>query len=153
VTASGSVSAYLGRGADSARVVTGSPHVLGGAGTDFVALVGSASHAVVDAGAGYNQISFLQVGRSVTADIAAGRASWSGGGLTFSGVRNLIGSRRSDVLVGSSGTDYLFGSRGADILRGRGGNDALRGDSGNDLADGGSGPDFCSAEREKRCES
>lgn len=55
--------------------------------------------------------------------------------------RNVIGSRRADVLDGRGGDDSLWGEQGDDVLSGGAGDDELFGGAGADRLDGGSGDD------------
>jgi Ca2+-binding RTX toxin-like protein len=149
---SGTVRARLEGGTDNATILGGRPRVLGGAGSDLIGVRGTASAGVAKGGPGYDQISLLRVGRSVTADIGSGVATWKGGGLTFAGVVNLIGSRRADVITGSAAHDVIYGRSGDDVLRGRRGNDVLRGQVGQDDGVGGQGFDSCRTEVRVACE-
>lgn len=153
VSAGGAVTVYLGAGTNVATLISGSPRVYGGGGRDLFRVVRPAVQASIDGGSPGNQISFRGLRRSVSVNIGAGKASWRGGGLSFTDVHNIVGSRRADQLVGSAATDYLFGRGGDDTLRGAAGNDLLKGGKGADTTKGGPGQDFCSAEHRVGCET
>jgi Ca2+-binding RTX toxin-like protein len=152
VYASGQVTAYLGRGVNGAQIGPGAVTVVGGPDQDEFSIQSRATRSRVRGGGNNNQIVFLGVRRSVTADIGKGAASWKGGHLRFAGVHTLIGTRRKDLLIGSATSDILYGRAGADLLRGAGGNDIVTGQAGQDAANGGSGLDYCFAERRVACE-
>lgn len=153
VSAGGAVTVYLGADTNVATLISGSPRVYGGGGRDLFRVVRPAVQASIDGGSPGTQIGFRGLRRSVSVNIGAGKASWRGGGLSFTDVHNIVGSRRADQLVGSAATDYLFGRGGDDTLRGAAGNDLLKGGKGADTTKGGPGQDFCSAEHRVGCET
>jgi hypothetical protein len=56
--------------------------------------------------------------------------------------RNLVGTKRADVLTGGSGKDMIDGGAGNDTIDGGSGNDTLGGGTGNDKISGGAGDDL-----------
>lgn len=152
VDASGTVMAYLGGGVNAARIVNGTPTVVGGRENDKFSLLSRGVRAVVRGGGGNNQIVFLGVRRRVTADIGKGLASWSGGSLKFSDVHIVVGTSRADLLIGSNSDDAIYGGAGDDVVRLGAGNDRASGQAGKDVIDGGKGVDYCRAEIRRNCE-
>ena len=152
VEVSGTATAYLGTGIDSANVTGGRPKVYGGADGDFLGVAAPGSHATFDGGEGYDQIGFRKLPRGVRANIGTGTVTWRGGDLRFTSLVNVIGSKLNDVLVGSADADVFFGLKGRDSLRGLAGNDTLIGGGSPDNVVGGTGYDLCSGERRTQCE-
>jgi Ca2+-binding RTX toxin-like protein len=146
VDVSGSVTAYLGAGVNAATIGPGRPKVEGGPDQDEFNFRGRGSRARVRGGGSDNQIVFVGLRRSVTADIGKGVATWKGGSLDFAGIHTLIGTFRKDLLIGSSGSDILYGRAGSDVLRAGAGNDIVTGQGGQDTAHGNAGFDYCFAE-------
>jgi Ca2+-binding RTX toxin-like protein len=60
-------------------------------------------------------------------------------GDTLTGIEDVAGSPKSDVLIGDASDNLLMGDSGNDRLEGRGGADAFNGDAGNDRMFGGAG--------------
>jgi Ca2+-binding RTX toxin-like protein len=142
----------------------GDDAITGGGRWDFIS-PGSGED-VVDAGAGeHDFLSYSDLRGPVTVNLRTGVATGAGMD-TFTGVENVAGSRRGDLLIGDENANRLLGSQGADVIRGGGGadnlfgeglaafsrssdrlyggpgNDVLRGERGHDLLDGGLGRDW-----------
>jgi len=75
------------------------------------------------------------IGLGVTADLAAGTASYGMVNETFTNFENLLGSDNDDSLRGDSGENVLEGAAGDDTLIWSGGEDVLDGGEGFDTAD------------------
>jgi Ca2+-binding RTX toxin-like protein len=143
---------YLGSGNDSATVAFGSTTLFGDAGNDVFAVSKKEQHATIDGGAGENRISFRGAGRSVSANIGQGTASWRDSDMSFTGVQNLAGGRKPDRLWGSAVSDFIIGGGGDDVIHGLGGNDLLKGGPGIDSINGGPDYDICAGEHYAGCE-
>jgi Ca2+-binding RTX toxin-like protein len=81
------------------------------------------------------------MGVTVTLDILATQDTGGAGFDTLSGIENLTGSSKDDVLTGDGGANVLRGLDGSDTLNGNGGIDSLDGGAGNDMLVGGAGND------------
>ncbi len=106
----------------------------------------------VRGGAGWDRVVFTPVRSAVTASMATGQATWSGGTMTLGGLQAVWGTPGDDVLTGNNGRSSLLGGAGDDQLNGLGGRDDLRGASGLDRLDGGTGSDRCRGETKVSCE-
>ena len=150
-----------GRGNDTIRAGEGSDSITPGGGND-----------VIDAGAGTDGLEFNSVRGPVTVNLRTGLATGAGT-VAFTGVENMFGSSRGDLLLGDEKANILGGGAGPDIIRGGPGadlidggqlgrpeipdgsdrlyggpgNDVLLGRKGNDLLDGGRGWDRLHAGR------
>jgi Ca2+-binding RTX toxin-like protein len=89
---------------------------------------------------GSDTVMFSGLALAVVVDLAAGTATGQGTD-RISGIENIIGSSRSDVLKGDIGTNQIIGGPGNDQVIGRDGNDTLSGGNGNDQIIGGRGAD------------
>ena len=104
--------------------------IFGGAGDDIIA--GGGGTDILDGGDGNDTNSFVGIGGDVTANLAAGTASYGMVNETFINFENL---------TGSVGDDNLTGDAAANVLEGAAGDDTLAGGAGNDTLDGGDGFD------------
>jgi Ca2+-binding RTX toxin-like protein len=116
----------------------GDDTILGGGGTD-----------TLDGGEGIDTNSFANIGVGVTADLAAGTATYSPNANvtineTFANFENLEGTNAADNFTGDENANLLVGNGGADTLNGAGGDDTLQGGGGSDVIDGGEGSDTVS---------
>ena len=148
-----------GSGADRLQGDTGDDTLKGGSGNDLLdggggydrvnggsgndTIIASAGHDTVNGGSGTDQ---FDVGagftNAATVDLNAGKATLSGGHITFlSDIENVNGTRSADTLTGDAGTNLLAGGKGGDVLNGGDGNDTLVGGAGADLLGGGTGTD------------
>jgi Ca2+-binding RTX toxin-like protein len=90
---------------------------------------------------GYDGVRYIDAGRGVRVDLAAGLGTGEGRD-TLIGIEYVTGSRFADVIFGDDGElNILNGEAGDDRLYGRGGRDAIEGRGGDDLLDGGPGWD------------
>lgn len=111
--------------------------LLGGDGDDLFLSVGS--NLLLDGGAGFDTVSYVNAETGITADL-------SGGAVSADVIRNvevIIGSAHGDLLVagdtlitliGGGGSDTLVGGIGSDLLNGGRGADQLIGGDGDDTA-------------------
>jgi Ca2+-binding RTX toxin-like protein len=112
---------------------------LSGLGGDDL-LVGGAGADVLDGGAGNDLASYYTSTAGVTIHLRLHTAS--GGeaqGDTLTGIEDLEGSDRNDLISGDQGDNWLYGLDGNDTLRGGAGDDLLVGGAGADILDGGAG--------------
>ncbi len=138
-----------GEGNDVLRGGAGDDLIFGGAGDDLI-------HAgpgkdTIDGGEGYDTLDLSAASGPLFIDMASGRVSGTGIGLTsFTSIENIAfgagdndvtGGNGDDVFDGGAGNDTLSGGAGDDKLSGGEGNDLLRGGSGDDLLEGGVGDD------------
>lgn len=107
--------------------------ISGGAGDDLIA--GGGGVDILDGGEGNDTNSFQGIGLGVTANLAAGTASYGMVNETFTNFENLLGSDNDDSLRGNGGENTLEGAAGDDTLIWSGGNDILDGGEGFDTAD------------------
>lgn len=96
--------------------------------------VGTGSAVLVDGGAGFDIVSYVQATSALTANLGAG---WAQIGNPFvkdllEEIEGVVGTTFADQITGSSGANRLYGHDGADELRGLGGNDRLWGGTGTD---------------------
>jgi Ca2+-binding RTX toxin-like protein len=131
--------------ASVARGGAGGDRIFGGGGDDILhgdggvdSLVGGSGINTLDGGlgddflyggSGRDRISFATRKRSVTVDLAKGKAGQRGEKDVLDEVEEAIGGQGSDELRGSSAANTLLGGPGAgrDRVDGRGGNDSLVG--------------------------
>lgn len=93
-----------------------------GSGDDHLQITGTSVPAVIDGGAGNDQIEATDSSATVV-------------GIT------VFGASGDDTLTGGSGDDLIDGSHGNDVLTGNSGDDTIIGGSGNDQLDGSDGTD------------
>ena len=109
-----------------------------GSGDDVINLLTLSNLGQIDAGAGYNRLSFtLSSPSACTLDASAGTSgsiSQAGGTEFFTHISALS-------VATLSGSDTLTGGAGDDSLSSGGNNDLLTGGGGNDVLDGGTGAD------------
>ncbi len=114
--------------------------ILAGKGNDLIVPAGNSL--TIDGEDGIDTIDMRNSPVGVTLDLAVAEAQNTGFGvLTVSGVENVRGSGKGDVLKGTAGANRLVGRGGGDRLVGRGGPDVLIGGRGRDVLRGGSGHD------------
>jgi Ca2+-binding RTX toxin-like protein len=85
-------------------------------------------------------LTFASAKRGVLIDLRRGFAFGQGSD-TFTRMRDVEGSKHSDILLGDRSDNFLEGGRGDDIVIGRKGRDWISGDAGNDSLDGRAGND------------
>jgi len=122
------------KGSDYGDTLAGSAggNVLdGGAGDDV--LVGGAGADVLVGGDGGDTASYATASAGVTASLANALVNTGDAeGDTYSGIENLTGSGRDDVLTGDAFANRIDGSGGNDTVDGGAGADALSGGAGTD---------------------
>ena len=97
--------------------------ITGGAGDDVFAFMGAARLAGrVDGGGGNNTLDYLNYGRGVKVNLAAGTATGTGG---ISNIQNVIGGQAGSLLVGDTNANVLKGGAGRNVIIGGGGADTL----------------------------
>lgn len=108
--------------------------LVGGSGNDVLEGIGGQD--TLDGGSGLDTASYVHATHGVTANLATGKASISGGlGTdTLISIENLTGTDYADTLTGDAGANILVGGSGDDILVGGGGADTLDGGDGTDTA-------------------
>ncbi|WP_052248760.1 hypothetical protein [Leisingera sp. ANG-Vp] len=128
------------RGDDRLVGDAGNDALYGGDGDDT--LIGGIGADSLYGGSGIDLVSYEFAGTAVTVDLE-NNASNSGqaDGDVLTGIENLKGSSKADVLEGDSAANFIWGSQGADSIRGESGNDTLYGGSQSDTVDGGTGND------------
>ena len=139
-----------GPGYDALYGEAGDDRLIGGRGYDTL-FGGLGDDRLVGGNDGrYGDWAFFDKGRGglpgVVVDLAAGTATGQGSD-RLSGIENVLGSRRDDVISGDGGDNWLEGNDGADELAGRGGDDCLSTfyDNDRDVIDGGDGTDAFTA--------
>lgn len=109
----------------------GDDYLIGGDGDDV--LMGGSGGDTLAGGAGTDLASYADSIVSVSVDLTAGTAlGGNAAGDSLSGIENLEGSIRNDVLRGSAGVNEIWGGDGDDVIYVSGGADALHGDDGFD---------------------
>lgn len=116
LSATGSVSVFIGVGNGVAEGVSGDDNLL-----NIENVIGSNFDDVI----------------SASSSLAGGANIFDGAG----GNDSIRGGFGNDILFGGTGNDLLFGQQGDDQLLGADGNDFMRGGTGNDSLNGGSGFD------------
>jgi len=146
---------FGGDGNDFLRDDSGSNTLDGGAGDDI--LFGRGENTLIG-GDGIDTVYYadseeIVAGLSadpVWVDLNSGTSNIDGANQVISGIENVVGTQRPDVIYGDAqdnilrglnGTDFLAGFDGNDVLMGGGGGDLLLGGSGADTLNGGSGND------------
>ena len=135
------------------------PDVMDGRGGEDL-LVPGVGHDTVEGGVGadyvdyfWGKLSDFLATNPVNVNLAAGVATGSGTD-TLSGIENISGTNRNDVLTGSDKANAIFAYNGDDELHGLEGNDWVDGGPGNDFLHGGPGMDWCTTgESFEACES
>jgi Ca2+-binding RTX toxin-like protein len=124
-----------------------SNHMRGGAGDDTVS-GGDGGADTLDGGTGNNTLSYEQssAAQGVQIDLQSSTQKGKGGDaeddvLVISSFKNVIGSKKNDLLTGNSSDNQLSGLNGNDTLAGNEGNDTLKGGDGDDMLTGGEGAD------------
>lgn len=106
----------------------GANRLSGGDGNDH--LIGARGKDIFDGGAGIDTLDYSRIAVPVRVDLRTGVNNLYD---QISGIENLIGSAKEDVLVGSDVANHLVGGAGNDRLDGAGGADVLDGGAGNDV--------------------
>ena len=114
----------------------GANFLSGGGGSDVFFVSGGVD--TIDGGTGNDAIDFAGAS-GVSASLASGTYSFTGGSGSMTSVEHLIGGGNADVLSGDAGANKLDGKGGADTMAGGQGADSLWGGGGSDrlVADGG----------------
>ncbi len=102
----------------------------------------------VDGGGGTDLVMFLYAftpdGQEIGVDVDLDAGTAVGSGTTsLTGIENVWGTRKNDMIRGDAGPNVLKGRGGDDQLFGGENNDVLNGGPGSDSGDGGSGTDNC----------
>jgi len=145
-----------GAGNDDIAGDAGDDNLNGGAGNDVLAggegddnLAGGAGDDTIDGGAGSHDVVHYEGTAAVNVDLTTGVATGQGHD-TLTGIEDVVGSDKADVVVGNdsnntlsggAGNDSLSGGLGDDVLDGGDGKDNLAGGQGDDQLDGGAGND------------
>jgi Ca2+-binding RTX toxin-like protein len=112
----------------------------GGAGNDF--LEGGLGLATIRGGEDNDTVSYANSADGVTIVLVGGVGTGLGGDATgdiLTGIENIVGSERLDLLTGDGNANILIGLGGNDVLNGGAGNDILNGGAGADRLNGGAG--------------
>ncbi len=118
-------------GNDTLRGGTGNDRIYGGEGAD-----------VIEGGDGIDTADYRYSKTGVTVSLATNTGTGGDAeGDALTGIENLAGSNKADVLTGDDGVNRLVGYQGADQLYGGGGNDIFDTGGGYDFVDGGAGVD------------
>lgn len=153
ITGGGTFDVVFGGGADDVvRAGPGEDLVFGNAGNDVI-YGGPGDDELeegrrdrgddrVIGGGGVDFISYVDTGRPLSIDLAAGTATGAGEDL-LEGIENVVGGEARDAIRGDEGPNRLLGSSSRDTLEGRAGDDRLDGGGGIDVLDGGEGNDVC----------
>jgi Ca2+-binding RTX toxin-like protein len=169
-------------GPDHIATDTGNVDLVGGAGRDDIAFVGSG---VARSGAGNDTVTMsrsvdVDCGGGLRLDMGRGDDSlilpaFAAGWTTVDLHRGFAAGKHTDrvplrgvenvhqesspfktgpeTLIGTDGPNILIGGDASTTLRGRGGADVLKGGRGHDTAWGGTGHDRCRAEVRHECEA
>ena len=146
---------------DNGVTGTGTVHLAGGHGADF--LIGSQQRSTVlyggegddhfyatvqdkiYGGNGSDTIVLREDDGDATIVMGAGNGFIDVGhgtdNATFESIENIVANDGNNLITGTNGANYLWGRGGSDALIGNGGADVLHGDTGQDFIDGGSGSD------------
>lgn len=136
-----------GVGDDSLNGGTGNDVLAGGEGDDD--LTGGLGDDSIDGGVGLHDAVHYEGQKAVNVNLNTGLAIGQGKD-TLSGIEDVVGSDKNDVVVGSGsdnhlaggiGNDNMSGGQGDDLLEGGDGKDLLTGDDGDDVLEGGDGKD------------
>lgn len=119
-------------GADVFDPGPGNDTVGGYRGNDFVSE--GPGNDILAGGLGVDTISFIRVGRGVTADLRGVTTVEADGTNTITDFENVDGTDHDDTLTGTSGSNVMLATRGDDTLIGNGGADLLIGGEGADTA-------------------
>ena len=112
----------------------------GGSGSDT--LIGGAGADQMDGGSGVDTADYSASAARVQVDLEDNANIFGDAqGDRLSGIENVIGSARNDLLNGSSAANALSGGADNDSISGRAGNDVIAGGAGADDLDGGAGAD------------
>jgi hypothetical protein len=118
----------------------GKDTLYGGDGHDLLIGGGGADRLI--GGKGQDTASYEDASGKVLASLKNPKANTGiAKGDTYSGIENLTGGKKSDMLVGSNGANYIKGLAGNDTLKGLKGNDRLEGGLGKDTLTGGGNAD------------
>ena len=127
-----------GAGKDTIEGLAGNDTLGGEGGTDT--LLGGVGDDTLDGGPGKDTVSYSASFTAISASLATNTAMGEGSD-TFSGVENLLGSAKADILTGSGTSNKLVGKGSNDTVRGGAGDDKLVGTSGADSLYGEDGAD------------
>jgi serralysin len=127
-----------GTGNDKMSGGSGNDVLSGGEGDDLLMgnsgndrLLADAGNDRIIGGSGFDTIDFSGIGRGVTVNLAARKATGAGDD-RVEGVEGVVGSAFDDVITGSKADNVLDGGAGNDVLRGGAGADVLTGGEGKD---------------------
>jgi len=137
-----------GAGDDTLTGGAGADSLIGGDGNDVIVQDMSLFADALVGGAGVDTADYSSLGTAgnIVVYLATGTVAKNVGGSTLydslSGIENVVGTARADILTGDgnantlsggAGNDFLIGGDGNDTLAGNAGADYVRGDGGNDL--------------------
>ena len=129
------------KGDDFLRAADGEDGLDGGPGDDL--LDGGEGNDRIKGGTGRHDIVwYLNADARVRVNLHSHRVEGGHGADRLgSGIEDIAGSKKNDILVGSSADNKISGGHGKDVLRGLGGDDHLSGGDHDDSIDGDSGDD------------
>ncbi|MEA2487889.1 MAG: hypothetical protein QOF16_1543 [Actinomycetota bacterium] len=104
-------------------------------------IIGGRGDDSLDGGEGVDTVSYKDVERPISVDLATEMATGQGRDSLLS-IEDVIGSNHRDVITGNSLDNVLYGRGGADTLSGLAGRDSLYGGPGGDRLLGGTGSDI-----------
>ncbi|HUH42731.1 MAG TPA: hypothetical protein VLZ29_06425 [Sulfurimonas sp.] len=127
-------------------------NLIGGSGNDT--LYGGFGDNTLDGGAGLRDlVDYRNFTESVNVNLDTGtvvRSGANGGTDTLTGIEDIYGSAKDDVLIGDNNNNIIYGNKGNDVIKSTGGTNELYGGenddtfivgAGNDAIDGGTGID------------
>lgn len=156
--------AYTGRAAsadrDTLRGGKGNDTLVGGAGADTLeggegndTLLSGPGADRLDGGAGEDTVSYAASDEKVRVNLTVSGVGGAAAdpqnpsdadGDGFTGIENVIGTRRGDTITGDGNANKLWGRDGADVINAAGGDDFIDGGADGDTIDGGPGVDTLS---------
>jgi len=162
----GGTTPYAGRAAsadrDTLKGGKGNDILVGGAGDDVLeggegddTLLSGPGADRLDGGAGEDTVSYADSDEKVRVNLTVTGVGGAAAdpqnpsdadGDGFTGIENVIGSRRGDTITGDGNANKLWGRAGADVINAAGGDDFIDGGADGDTIDGGPGVDTLSYE-------
>lgn len=114
---------------DTILGLAGSDTINAGNGDDVVLPGAGLNHS--DGGAGIDTVSYID-SSAITADLATGNVTRTGGTDTATNFENLVATSYDDTIYGTSGDNFIWAGAGNDKIYGRGGHDTIDGGIGAD---------------------
>lgn len=160
----GGTTPYAGRAAsadrDTLKGGKGNDLLVGGAGDDALeggegndTLRGGPGADRLDGGAGEDTVSYENSDEKVRVNLTVSAVGGAAAdpqnpsdadGDGFTGIENVIGSRRGDTITGDDNANKIWARAGYDVINAAGGDDFIEGGAGGDTIDGGPGVDTLS---------